>query len=143
MSKGTIMIIDDNTSFREGLKKLFEIKFGLFCKIIDTDSTKASKYKNMVNLKLIIINRIGNSEIERFLIDMKKKGSKIVLLSSEPENLHEYIELYIFCGFLLKKMPTNQLFTVIEGIMEHDDVYVHPDIGYSFLRELLKISING
>lgn len=136
-SMENIMIINDKTSFREGLKKLLELKYGRFFDIIGTDS-KQFRYENKDVPRLIIIERISNSKIERFLIEMRKKGAKVVLLGLKPDNIQSYIELDLFDGFLLKNMPTNQLLTVLEEILEHDDVYVHPDIGYFFLKKLQK-----
>ncbi|MEI2358388.1 hypothetical protein [Mesobacillus zeae] len=128
-----IMIINDKIQFREGLKKIFEFKFGHLFRIVDTDSKKLSKYKDTP--KLIVIERISN-QVTEFILEMHKKGSKVVLLSFDPENIQRSLELDIFNGFLLKNMPTRELLNVIEEIIDQDKVYVHPDIGYLLLQKL-------
>lgn len=130
-----IMIINEKTPFREGLKKLFEIKFGNLFNIVDTDSKKLPRNDEKAP-KLIIVERICNSVTESYLIEMREKGSKVVLLSLEPENIQSRVELDIFNGYLLKNMPTNELLNVMKDIIDNDNVYVHPDIGYFFLQEL-------
>jgi DNA-binding NarL/FixJ family response regulator len=132
-----IMIIDEKTSFREGLKRLIELKFGKIFKIIDIDARKLFQFEKNPP-KLIIIENINNSKTERYLLEMRKKGTKVVLLSLEPDNIQDYLNLNMFDGFLLKKMPTNQLLTVLEEIIEQDNVYVHPDIGYHLLKKFSK-----
>lgn len=129
------MIINEKTPFREGLKKLFELKFGNLFNIIDTDLRKLPRHENKAP-KLIIVDRISNQITESFLIEMREKGSKVVLLSLEPENVQSNLKLEIFNGFLLKNMPTKEMLAVMKDIMENDNVYVHPDIGYFFLQEL-------
>lgn len=129
------MIINEKTSFREGLKKLFELKFGNVFNILDTDSKKLPRQETKAP-KLIIVERISNSVTESFLIEMREKGSKVVLLSPEPATIQSSAKLDIFNGFLLKNMPTNEMLTVMKEIMDTDNVYVHPEIGYIFLKEL-------
>lgn len=129
------MIINEKTPFREGLKKLFELKFGNLFNIVDIDSEKLPIPDNKAP-KLIIVEQICNSVTEGYLSEMREKGSKIVLLSLEPENIYSNLKLDIFNGFLLKNMTTQDMLTVMKDIMDNDKVYVHPDIGYFFLQEL-------
>ncbi|RHW36074.1 hypothetical protein D1B31_18525 [Neobacillus notoginsengisoli] len=132
-----IMIINEKTPFREGLKTLFEIKFGNIFNIIYTDSNRLSRHQS-IPPKLIVVEPGCNAVTEKFLIEMREKGSKVVLLSLEPETVQTNLKLEIFNGFLLKYMPTKEMLTVIKDIIENDNVYVHPDIGYFFLQKLNK-----
>lgn len=136
------MIIDEKTTFRDGFKRLMELKFGQFFNIIDTDSQKLFQYEENPP-KLIIIENIRNEITERYLLKMRSHDAKVVLLTLEPDSFQEYVGLNIFDGFLLKKMPTNQLLTALEEIMEQDRSYVHPEFGYFFYKKILKSEKKG
>jgi DNA-binding NarL/FixJ family response regulator len=134
-----IMIINEKEPFREGLKMLIELKFGSLFSIIEKDSKKpiAPTADDKVP-KLIIVEKIRNENTRSYLKTMKQKGSKVVLLMSNVDTLHESVELDVFSGFLTKNMNTNHMIRVIEDILEHDEVYVHPTIGRFFLGKFLK-----
>jgi hypothetical protein len=130
------MIINERTPFQEGLSKLIEIKFGNLFGIIKTESKKLKEYQNKKTPILIIVDEVANKKTEQFLSNMREKGSKIVLLSLEANDIQD-IDLDIFNGFLLKNMPTSDMLQVLEEIMDYNLVYVHPDVGHIFLKKLI------
>jgi DNA-binding NarL/FixJ family response regulator len=133
-----IMIIDEKSSFRDGLKRLIELRFGNVFKIIGIEPQKIVKFAKEPPPKLIIIEKVNNITAATYLVEMRKKGTKVVWLSLDPENIQGCSELNLFDGFLLKKMPTQQLLSTLEEIIDHDNVYVHPDIGYHLLKKVIK-----
>lgn len=130
-----ILIINENTPFREGLKKLIELKFGNLFEIIEMDFKKISRFEMKVP-KLIIIDKINNSITKDYLVSMQQKGSKVILLSLDTNTIENSVELDIIDGYLLKNMQTHELMKVIERIIYQNHVYVHPDVGYIFLQKL-------
>lgn len=130
-----ILIINENTPFREGLKKLIELKFGNLFEIIEMDFKKISRFEMKVP-KLIIIDKLNNSITKDYLVSMQQKGSKVILLSLDTNTIENSVELDIIDGYLLKNMQTHELMKVIERIIYQNHVYVHPDVGYIFLQKL-------
>lgn len=130
-----IMIINERTSFLEGLSKLLEIKFANVFGIIKRDSKDLKNYNDDTIPKLIIVDEVSNEDTEHFLSDMRKRGSKIVVMSLEANEIH-HLDLDLYNGFLIKNMPTSDMIHVIRNILEYNEVYVHPDVGHFFLKKL-------
>lgn len=131
------MIINEKTPFRDGLKSLIELRFGNFFDIVGLDSNRLAEYEPPEAPRLIIVEEVNNSNTERFLESMRRKGTKVVLMGLKPESIHDMNELKMFNGFLLKNMPTHEMLEVIGDIINHDRVYVHPDIGSFLLKKLI------
>lgn len=129
-----IMIIDERKTFREGLKTLIEFKFGNRFNIIETAPERLSKYKNKIKPRLIITNLLNHLIKEDYLIEMKDLGTKVVLLGLESSNIAVDTNVHLCDGYLLKNMETKQLLTVLEEIMENENIYVHPEIAYHILK---------
>ncbi|MFT9493862.1 MULTISPECIES: hypothetical protein [Bacillota] len=136
-----IVIIDEQTSFREGLRKIIELKFGYPVEIIEKEPSKLTQRDENEPPRLIITQFVDQN-IELYINEMKAHGTKVVLLSLETSNIQKYIDLDVFDGFLLKNMPTSQLLGVLQGIIENDEVYVHPSIGYRLLKRIQKNTQN-
>lgn len=132
-----IMIINEKTPFRDGLKSLIELRYGNRFDIVGLESNRLDNFETTEAPKLIIVEDVNNPDTERFLVDMRQKGTKVVLMGLKPESIRDKKELKMFNGFLLKNMPTNEMLDVIGDIMNYDSVYVHPDIGYFFLQRLI------
>lgn len=130
-----ILIINENTTFGDGLNKLIELYFGSLYRINSTDFKKLSRFEVKVP-KLIIVDQICNSITRDYLLKMQHKGSKVILLSLDSNILDNVENLDIIDGYLLKNMQTKELMKVIEKIIHLDHVYVHPDVGYTFLQKL-------
>lgn len=134
-----IMIINEKTPFRDGLKSLIELRYGSSFDIIGIDSIKLDKFKTTKPPKLIIVENPNNPKTEKFLNDMREKGTKVILIGFNSENIPEQHDLKMFNGFLMKNMQTNEMLDVIGEIIDQDKVYVHPDIGYFFLQRLINV----
>lgn len=130
-----IMIINERTPFQEGLFKLLEIKFGRLFGITKKESKELKNYTDCSIPKLIIVDEVASERTKDFLSKMKVRGSKIVLFSLEAKDI-EHVDLAIYNGFLLKNMTTSDMLKVIKGILDYNEVYVHPDIGHIFLKQL-------
>lgn len=134
-----IMIINEKTPFRDGLKSLIELRYGTSFDIIGIDSINLDKFKTTNPPKLIIVENPNNPKTEKFLNDMREKGTKVILIGFNSESIPEQHDLKMFNGFLMKNMQTNEMLDVIGDIIDQDEVYVHPDIGYFFLQRLIKV----
>lgn len=129
------MIINERTPFQEGLSKLLEIKFGNMFGITKTETKALENYHTENIPKLIIVDDVSTDTLEEFLNEMREKGSKIVLLSLEADDI-DNVDLDIFNGFLLKNMPTSDMLHVLKEILDYNDIYVHPDVGQVLLKKL-------
>lgn len=132
------MIIDEKATFREGLKTLLEVKFGTNFKIIEIGPDTLSKYVHIKPPKLIIIDQLNNPKTEKYLLEMRNHGTKVILLSSDPEYVQDTINILIFDGLLLKNMQTRKLLTVLEEIINYDGLYVHPEIASQLLLKMIQ-----
>lgn len=131
-----IMIIHQRTSFLEGLSKLLEIKFGNVFDIIKTESRELKNFNDDTIPILIIVDEVTNKVTEQFLSNMRNRGSKIVVMSLEVNEIH-HLDLDLYNGFLIKNMPTSEMIHVLNNILEYNEVYVHPDVGHFFLKKLI------
>ncbi|WP_374717789.1 hypothetical protein [Neobacillus sp.] len=127
-----IVIIDEKFSFRQGLKALMELKFGRNFSINVKHPENLRKIDEGKPPKLIITEPSQNPIIENYLIEMKKQGAKVVLLSLEAEKVE--LNQIQFDGMLMKNMQTNQFLMILEEILEYDSVYIHPEIAYHLLK---------
>ncbi|MEG6533729.1 MULTISPECIES: hypothetical protein [Bacillati] len=139
MKKETIIIIDEKGTFREGMRKLIELHFSSTFNIIDIGYQEFLHVRNSLKIKLIITSGNYNHQTLEGYQLAKNEGSKLILLILNTDDLvPSYMGLDLFNGILLKNMPTYQLLNVIDNILHSNDVYIDPQIGYLFLRELLK-----
>lgn len=130
------MMVYKNTPFQDGLKDLIEMKFGKLFKVFQVDAKGLNKIGVSKIPGLIIIDDYLDDEIEDYVWELKRKGSKVVLFSLTPCNI-QGVTLNVFDGFLLKSMPTYDMLKVLEEIMNYDETYVHPAIGRMFLSQLI------
>lgn len=130
----TIMIIDEQKTFREGFKTLIELKFGHKFVIVEASPEKLPKLKKRLKPKLIITNQLEHLIAEGYLHEMKELGTKVVLLGLESSNIGVDTNVHLCDGYLLKNMETKHLLTVLEEIMESENIYVHPEIAYHILK---------
>lgn len=134
-----IMIINERTPFRDGLKSLIELRYGSHFQIVGIESMKLEKVREDKPPRLIIVEHPHNPQTEKFIIDMRKQGAKVILLGLNPESFKGQFDLKMFNGFLMKNMQTDEMLDVIGEILDQDKVYVHPDIGYFFLQKLMSV----
>lgn len=132
-----IMIINEESPFREGLKSLIEMRFGNQFNIFGVDSDKLTNLDRIDTPRLLIVENRKNPNLESFITSMRKKGAKVLLLGNHQENMEVEDALSLYNGFLIKNMPTYELLDVIDEVIEQDRVYVHPEIGYYFMQKLL------
>lgn len=139
MKKETILIVDEKGTFRKGMRKLFELHFGKTFRISDLDYDEFLLYQP-VDVKLIVTGENYSHEVLERYKCAKDRGCKLILLLMNTDNLAlSYKGLSLYNGILLKNMLTSQLLKVVESILQNeDDVYIHPEIGYCLLQELLK-----
>ncbi|MCU1808286.1 hypothetical protein NVV31_23225 [Cytobacillus firmus] len=136
MNRDTIMVIHEKSPFQDGLVKLIDLKFGLLFKVLKTDTSKLQLYENGCVPKLIILEKVKNPKTVEFLIKMRNRGSKLILVTLEATEITE-LELNLFNAFLVKNMRTSEMLKVMEDLLDYKESYVHPDFGDLFLKKLI------
>ncbi|MEH6990892.1 hypothetical protein [Cytobacillus firmus] len=136
MNRDTIMVIHEKSPFQDGLGKLIDLKFGLLFKVLKTDTSKLQLYENGCVPKLIILEKVKNPKTVEFLIKMRNRGSKLILVTLEATEITE-LELNLFNAFLVKNMRTSEMLKVMEDLLDYKEIYVHPDFGDLFLKKLI------
>lgn len=136
MNRDTIMVIHEKSPFQDGLVKLIDLKFGLLFKVLKTDTSKLQLYENGCVPKLIILEKVKNPKTVEFLIKMRNRGSKLILVTLEAAEITE-LELNLFNAFLVKNMRTSEMLKVMEDLLDYKESYVHPDFGDLFLKKLI------
>lgn len=132
-----ILIIDEQSSFREGLKGIIEYHFGPEVKIVGMDNAQLP-LSTSFHPQLVITDCIEDERTRDILMDYKNKGTKIILLIQNSKKPLDTSNIGFLDGFLMKKMPTKQLLLAIKRVFETDEVYVHPEIGYQFFKKLVE-----
>jgi len=131
------MIINEKTPFRDGLKSLIELRYGNHFEIVGLDSNRLAEFKMEKAPRLIIVEEVNNPNIEKFIVEMRRQGTKVILMGLKAESVRDKKTLKMFNGFLQKNMQTSEMLDVIGDIINFDSVYVHPDIGSFFLQRLI------
>lgn len=136
-----IVIINEQTPFREGLKKLLEIKFGNQYEIKTIDCRQLLTRRKVEKIPfLVIIDHVFKKEAEDILYKLKNRGSRIVILS-EMRNIRDCNHLELFDGILLKNMRTNDLLNAIQQILQNG-LFVHPEMGGVLLKKYTSLLNN-
>lgn len=135
-----IWIVDEKEYFRKGLKNLVELYYpGNNVVEMDFESFKKAYHAYRDNYpNLIIMTPINENENTYFLEKAKQQGTKLVLMAQQTKEIFYFRSLELYDGFLLKNMTTKQLINVLKSIVNDNDVYVHPDIGYELLRKIYR-----
>ncbi|MDC3424390.1 hypothetical protein NC797_07700 [Aquibacillus sp. 3ASR75-11] len=132
---GCILVIDEQDSFREGVRNLLEIRLPSYSVIAsDFELESYSDLETMPDL--VIVDPFLKGELSLPVIDFFiDKGVKIVLLSMEADKENILILLKRdIQGFLMKDMSTTDLVNYTYNMLSGER-YIHPFVANILLDE--------
>lgn len=127
-------MVSNSSSFYQGLETLLAIKLGWMIEKRNRDAL--SHLHTLPDLVILDNSALSHIVIES-LLQLKSGGSKIVIF--DIDDFCRPKELYLFNAFLKKSMPTDELISVLQDVVEYGDTYVHSETGIYFLNNYTKL----
>lgn len=140
MEKVRVMIADDHSLFREGLRKLLESdkSIELVCEVGDGQGAINIMRKRSLDLILMDINMPGTDGIVATqVIKREFPATKIIALTvSEGDEVLQMVKAGI-SAYVLKDVAGNELLHTIKRVME-GEVVIHPRVANYLVQELTR-----
>lgn len=140
MEKVRVMIADDHSLFREGLRKLLESdkSLELVCEVGDGQGAINIMRKRSLDLILMDINMPGTDGIVATqVIKREFPATKVIALTvSEGDEVLQMVKAGV-SAYVLKDVAGNELLHTIKRVME-GEVVIHPRVANYLVRELTR-----
>jgi len=141
MNKISVLIVDDHTILREGLRSLLNQKSDIEVISEADNGQDAIKKVNELNPDIIIMDLdmpVLNGVDSTRIICKEHPGSKIIILSMYPD--HEYVQASLTagaCGFVVKETAADELIEAVR-LVNQGKAYFSPSVSKLIIESKYK-----
>lgn len=145
MSKIKLLIADDHTMFRQGLKQILELERDITVVALASNGDEAARLANTYNPDIVLmdINMPGTNGLQA-IKEMKQEGisSKIIVLTIHEDREYLFKTLQMGAeGYVLKDAEPSVLIDAIRSVYNGHS-YIQPNMTRELVKEFNRVTLH-